>query len=71
VKELVPSSQRDKVEPTDEEIIFYGKIIGLDFENEDIHLKWIGKYAIKADLPREWRAFKTSDGIIVYQNLHT
>ncbi len=69
--ELIPSSQRDRIEPPEEDIIFYGRVIGLDFEGEDAHLKWIGKCAIQADLPPDWRIFQTPDLKIVYQNIFT
>ncbi|CDW78999.1 ww domain containing protein [Stylonychia lemnae] len=54
--------------PTDEDIIAYGPVIGLDFEVQDRHLKWIGKQAIQADLPQGWRVFQLKDGQILYFN---
>eukprot|EP00347_Sterkiella_histriomuscorum_P000902 403374084 len=59
--ELVPISQREKIIPTEEEIIVYGQVIGLDLQNQDKHLRWISKYAIVADLPIQWRVFKIQD----------
>lgn len=61
LNELIPISQRERLSPTSEEIITYGHVIGLDLENQDQHLRWIGKQAIMADLPVNWKVFQMKD----------
>ena len=41
--DLVPISERGKIEHTEDEIKLYGQIINLDLEGEDQDLWWIAK----------------------------
>ncbi len=58
--DLIPISERGKVEHTEDEIKLYGQIINLDLEGEDQDLWWIAKQGLEAPIPRDWRAYQSS-----------
>lgn len=58
--DLVPVSERGKVEHTEDEIKLYGHIIDLDLDGEDQDLWWIAKQGLEAPIPRDWRAYQSS-----------
>lgn len=58
--ELIPVSERGKVEHTEDEIKLYGKILDLDIEGQDRDLKWIAKQGLEAPIPKDWKIYQSS-----------
>eukprot|EP00960_Hanusia_phi_P054630 762723-Hanusia_phi.AAC.8 len=57
-------------EPSEEEILEYAQWLGIDVSKEK-ELLWIAREGIKAPLPPDWRACKSSTGDIYYFNFKT
>ncbi|KAL7698888.1 hypothetical protein N2W54_005413 [Lotmaria passim] len=57
-------------EPTEAEMIEYGKWLGMEMP-EDMPLLWIAREGLKAPLPENWKACKSEKGELYYFNFKT
>lgn len=57
-------------EPSEAEIIEYGKWLGMEFPQDEPFL-WIAREGLKAPLPENWKACKSEKGELYYFNFKT
>lgn len=59
--ELIPISERERVEHTEDEINMYGKVIlELDIDGKDKDLAWLAKQGLEAPIPKDWKIYQSS-----------
>ncbi|ESL06839.1 hypothetical protein TRSC58_05480 [Trypanosoma rangeli SC58] len=67
---VLDSVPNDNYEPSEEEIVEYGKWLGMHFP-EDKPFLWIAREGLKAPLPEHWKACRSEKGELYYFNFKT